>query len=96
MASWRRLHSSQDNGGPFLPTLHTVRANTERFEELRKDRFYSDLAGELGVHQSTLTRIIREGVAPGPRFIAQALLTFPHTFDELFSIVVDEKAANRA
>lgn len=86
---------TRTNGGSLLPALHTVRANTERFEELRQERFYSDLAGELGVHQSTLTRIIRNGVAPGPRFIAQALLTFPYTFDQLFDIVVDDKAAGR-
>lgn len=67
--------------------MFTIRANSQRFEELRKGRDYSTFARDLNVHQSTLTRIVKNGVAPGPRFIAQALQALPYAFDSLFDVV---------
>lgn len=65
----------------------TVRANSERFEEIRDGRDYRAFATELDVHQSTLTRIVKKGAAPGPRFIAHSLHYLPYRFDDLFEMV---------
>lgn len=73
----------------------TLRANQARFDQYRNGRNYSVFAEELGVHQSTLTRILKDGVAPGPRFVAQALTALPSTFDHLFDVVEAKESRMR-
>lgn len=83
---WRESTYHTERGFP-LP--FTVRANAERFEELRAGRPFQDFSAELGVHPSTLSRIVKEGVAPGPKFIGSSLQALPYQFDDLFQVVAD-------
>lgn len=73
----------------------TLRANTDQFEQIRDGRHYSAFASELAVHQSTLTRVLRQGVAPGPKFVAQALHVLPYRFDQLFHVVDESDVPSR-
>jgi len=54
----------------------------------------TQLADRSGVALSTVSRILRGIQSPGERFIAGLLAAFPDlAFDDLFEVIVDEKAA---
>lgn len=70
---------------------HTVKLRTTAFvQAARTARLHSDyaLAQAMGVNRSTVTRIIKGDLQPGPVFIASALKALDKDFDELFEIVV--------
>lgn len=66
--------------------MGTVRPNLDLFKEKQGARTLSVFAQELGVDAGTVSRVLGEKALPGNHFIAQSLLTFPHSFDQLFTV----------
>lgn len=72
--------------------MRTIRPNLDRFKQIQGSRTLKDLAGEIGVHQSTLSRVLdaKNPSEPGPRFVGACLLALPHPFDAMFYAVDTE------
>lgn len=69
---------------------HTVKLRTFEFvQAARSARLHSDyaLAQAMGVNRSTVTRVIKGELPPGPAFIGGALTALRGQFDDLFEIV---------
>ncbi|QFZ16943.1 helix-turn-helix domain-containing protein [Saccharothrix syringae] len=69
---------------------HTIKLRTFEFvQAARSARLHSDyaLARAMGVNRSTVTRVIRGELQPGPAFIGGALTALDGQFDDLFEVV---------
>ncbi|QFZ24042.1 transcriptional regulator [Saccharothrix syringae] len=70
---------------------HTVRLRIDSFTKaVRLAGFRSDyaLARAMGIHRSTVIRVSRGILHPGPAFIAGTLVALaPMQFDDLFEVV---------
>ncbi|MBB4962683.1 transcriptional regulator [Saccharothrix violaceirubra] len=70
---------------------YTIRLRREMFRKAKRlAGFPSDsaVAKAIGVHRSTVKRILDGEIYPGPAFIAGMIMAFsPLRFDDLFEIV---------
>lgn len=73
---------------------YTVRLRASEFlDAARRARFTSDyaLARAMGVNRSTVTRVLKGDLQPGPAFIAGAVTALSADFAHLFEIVHDTR-----
>lgn len=75
---------------------YTVELRKVEFvQAVRHAKFSSDyaLARAMGVNRSTVTRVIKGDLRPGPAFIAGALTALHADFLNLFKIVPDRRVS---
>lgn len=71
--------------------MATLRINLEHLKETQGGRSIEDFAKEVGVHRSTMSRVLDgKTKTAGDRLIAGMLLKFPHTFPYYFEVVGDD------
>lgn len=72
------------------PTAPVIRLRRDRFEQRAKVLGLandSDCARYIGVHRSTLSRVLNDKIAPDKRFIAACLSSgFAGSFEYLFEL----------
>ncbi|WP_447005872.1 transcriptional regulator [Saccharothrix isguenensis] len=69
---------------------HTIKLRAFEFvQAARSARLHSDyaLARAMGVNRSTVTRVLKGELQPGPAFIGGALTALRRQFEDLFEIV---------
>lgn len=74
--------------------MRTIRPNLACFKQIQGSQTLSALAARIGVHQSTLSRVLDPDnpAEPGPRFVGACLLALPHDFDAMFFAIDTETA----
>lgn len=78
-----------------MATVKTTRVRQEWVDQLVNEHgTYTEIAEEMGIDKSTVSRWLSGNSEASPRFIGTALMTFPVTFDEAF-VVVEEIAERR-
>ena len=79
---------------PPVPTPAPVRRARVRLRaEARELGSAVDLAAHTGLDRSTLSRLLRGAIAPGPHIIGGLLAAFPDRhFEDLFEIAYEEAA----
>lgn len=78
-----------------MATIKTTRVRQEWVDQLlRKHGTVAEVAEAMNIDRSTAYRWLSGKSEASPRFIANALITFPITFDEAF-VVVEEEAERR-
>lgn len=80
-----------------MATIKTTRVREEWVDHLlEKYGTVSEVAEVMKIDRSTAYRWLSGKSEASPRFIANALFTFPITFDEAFVIVEEEAERRRA
>ncbi|MFD7655066.1 transcriptional regulator [Actinosynnema sp. NPDC059797] len=73
------------------PVAHTVKLRVEAFEKAARLAGYQSgysLARAMGVNRSTVMRMLKGSIQPGPVFIGSALAALaPMEFGDLFEVV---------
>lgn len=69
----------------------TLTVNLEALDNLRDGQLWGTFARQIGVDESTLSRVRNGKSKPGAEFIAGVLTSFPVRFEDIVSIV--EEAA---
>jgi transcriptional regulator with XRE-family HTH domain len=73
--------------------MSTLAINEEGLQSLRDEYKIvndSELAERLQMNKGTVSRVLAGKSAPGPRFIASVLTSFPVKFEDVFDSITDE------
>lgn len=66
--------------------MQTLVIDKENVARVRAGRTVKDFADDLGVAESTASRLINGKAEPGPRIIAAFLVAYPYPFEHFFRV----------